>query len=50
MSQAEAQYQDRPNNGFSCAACTLFRKPRSCVVVQGDISPQGWCKLFDLPD
>ena len=19
-------------------------------VVTGDISPQGWCKLFDLPD
>jgi hypothetical protein len=50
MSKAEAEYRDRPKDGFACAACTLFRPPRSCQVVQGDISPSGWCKLFDLPD
>jgi hypothetical protein len=50
MSLAEAQYQDRPKNGLSCAACALFRPPRSCVVVLGDISPNGWCRFFDLPD
>jgi len=50
MSQAEAEYQDRPRNGLICAACTLFRQPRSCEIVQGDISPNGWCKFFDLPD
>jgi hypothetical protein len=50
LSQAEAQYRDRPKNGLSCAACALFRPVRSCVVVQGDISPNGWCRFFDLPD
>ena len=50
MSQTDAEYQDRPKNGLSCAACTLFRKPRSCEIVEGDISPNGWCKFFDLPD
>jgi hypothetical protein len=50
MSKAEAEYQDRPKNGLACAACTLFRPPRACQVVQGDISPSGWCKFFDLPD
>jgi hypothetical protein len=50
MSKAEAEYQDRPKNGLACAACTLFRPPRSCQVVQGEISPSGWCKFFDLPD
>jgi hypothetical protein len=50
VSQAEAEYQDRPKSGLACAACTLFRPPRSCEVVQGDISPSGWCKFFDLPD
>jgi hypothetical protein len=49
MSQAEAAYQDRPKN-LGCAACTLFRPPRSCEVVEGDISLNGWCKFFDLPD
>jgi hypothetical protein len=50
MPQAEAEYQDRPRNGLTCAACSLFRPPRSCEIVTGDISPDGWCKFFDLPD
>src|SRR5690348_5227393 len=50
LSQADAEYQDRPKNGLTCAACSLFRKPRSCEVVEGDISPNGWCKFFDLSD
>jgi hypothetical protein len=48
--QADAQYQPTPKGMFSCAVCTFFIKPRSCKVVAGDISPSGWCKLFDLPD
>jgi hypothetical protein len=50
VSQAEAEYQDRPKDGLACAACTLFRPPRACEAVQGDVSPRGWCKFFDLPD
>jgi hypothetical protein len=50
MTKADADYQDRPKSGLTCAACQLFRPPRSCVIVQGDISPGGWCKFFDLPD
>jgi hypothetical protein len=50
MSQADAEYQDQPKNGLTCAACSLFRRPRSCEAVEGDISPNGWCKFFDLPD
>jgi CO dehydrogenase/acetyl-CoA synthase beta subunit len=50
VSQAEALYQDRPNNGFSCAACALFRPPAACVVVTGRVSAAGWCRFFDLPD
>jgi hypothetical protein len=50
MSAADAQYQDGQKNGFSCAACALFRPPATCVVVAGAISPDGWCRFFDLPD
>jgi hypothetical protein len=50
MSQIDAEYQDEPKSALSCAACSLFRLPRSCEVVEGDISPDGWCKFFDLPD
>jgi len=48
--QAEALYQPAPKGGMSCAVCTLFRPPRGCEIVAGDIAPQGWCKFFDLPD
>ena len=29
-----------------CGICTHFRAPHGCNVVAGEISPQGWCKLF----
>jgi hypothetical protein len=50
VSQTAAAYQDTPKGLFSCAACTFFIRPRRCKVVSGDISPTGWCKLFDLAD
>jgi hypothetical protein len=50
MSQAEAKYQDTPRGGLSCVGCTFFRRPASCQVVEGTVSPNGWCRLFDLPD
>jgi hypothetical protein len=50
MSRAEAQYQETPRGGLSCAGCSFFRRPRGCQVVEGDVSPNGWCRLFDLPD
>jgi hypothetical protein len=50
MSRNDAEYQDKPRSGLSCAACSLFRPPQSCEVVDGDISPNGWCRFFDLPD
>ena len=50
ISQADAQYQNTPKGMFSCGVCTFFIKPTSCKVVVGTISPNGWCKLFDLPD
>jgi hypothetical protein len=50
VSQSAAAYQSTPKGLFSCAVCTFFIRPRSCKMVSGDISPTGWCKLFDLPD
>ena len=49
-SQQEADYQPGPKNGFSCAVCAQFRPPQTCQIVAGEISPEGWCKFFDLPD
>jgi len=50
MSQKEAEYQDSPKDIRMCATCTLFEPPKSCKVVEGDISPHGWCKAFALAD
>jgi hypothetical protein len=50
ITQAEAQYQPMPKGMFSCGVCTFFIRPTACKVVTGAISPNGWCKLFDLPD
>jgi hypothetical protein len=50
MTRTEAQYQDMPNGIYSCATCTLFERPKSCKVVEGDVSEGGWCKAFALAD
>jgi hypothetical protein len=50
LSQNAAAYQTTAKGMFSCAVCTFFIRPHSCKVVSGDISPTGWCKLFDLAD
>jgi hypothetical protein len=50
VSPAAAKYQDTPHGGMSCEACSFFRRPHACQVVEGDVSPHGWCQLFDMPD
>lgn len=50
MSKQEAEYQDSPKDIRMCATCTLFQPPKSCKVVEGDVSPNGWCKAFVLAD
>jgi len=46
VSQKTAKYQDHPNNGNHCAICNYFRPPSSCQLVDGTISPNGWCSFF----
>ena len=38
-----------PKNGQQCSECTKFQPPKGCSVVTGDISPKGWCKLYEAP-
>jgi hypothetical protein len=49
-SKKETEYQDSPKGIQMCATCTLFELPRSCKVVDGDISPNGWCALYAMAD
>ena len=46
----EAGYQPTSKYGQSCEMCQLFRPPHACQIVAGEISPDGWCKFFSLPD
>ena len=50
MTPQQAEYQDSPNGIYSCAVCTLFEAPKSCKVVEGEVSRDGWCKAFALAD
>jgi hypothetical protein len=46
MSKAAAGYQNHPKDSQSCANCKLFIPPSSCKLVEGPISPGGWCRLW----
>jgi hypothetical protein len=46
MSQADAKYQGTPKGAQRCDGCMLFEPPNACKVVEGEISPSGWCQLF----
>ena len=49
LSQSDAAYQASPKNDQQCSECTKFQPPKGCSVVAGDISPRGWCKLYEAP-
>jgi hypothetical protein len=46
LTQAAARYQDKPNGNEVCAGCPYFISPYACGVVEGKISPGGWCPIW----
>jgi hypothetical protein len=48
ISKRLADYRDQPNAGHECAACCMFipGKPAYCTMIDGIISPHGWCKYW----
>ncbi|MGC1381651.1 MAG: high-potential iron-sulfur protein [Candidatus Baltobacteraceae bacterium] len=50
--QAQFKYQAKPNDGHKCSQCTFFIAGSSstangtCKIVDGAISPNGWCTAF----
>jgi hypothetical protein len=50
LSKAQAHYQDSPKGIAMCATCSLFIAPRACKLVEGDVSPSGWCKAYAMAD
>jgi hypothetical protein len=51
-SKTQFKYQDTPKNGQQCSGCTFFIAGKTstasgtCKIVQGDISPKGWCQAW----
>jgi hypothetical protein len=48
--KADFGYRESPRGGKSCASCRLFTATGpgkgSCAVVEGDVSPSGWCMAY----
>ena len=50
--KATAKYQDKPHGTQKCSGCTLYIPGKSasasgtCKIVEGSISPEGWCMYF----
>jgi hypothetical protein len=46
VSKASVAYQDEPDGNQDCGMCAHFAPPSACQIVQGPISPRGYCRLF----
>jgi hypothetical protein len=47
MSQQSVAYQESPKGDQQCSNCSLFQAPtNTCTLVDGNISPTGWCKFW----
>ena len=44
--KADAAYRDHPNGPAHCEVCAYFQAPVACRLVRGEVSPNGWCSLF----
>lgn len=51
-SKAQFKYQDAPNGTQKCSGCSLFVAGKTasasgtCKIIDGTISPSGWCTAF----
>lgn len=39
-------YRPSPNGDQNCANCKLFVSPNACKSVSGEISANGWCRIW----
>jgi secreted PhoX family phosphatase len=46
MAQKAVEYQDTSKGDQECSNCSLFQEPNACTLVDGEISPKGWCKFW----
>lgn len=47
LTKAQVKYQEQPNGDQRCSNCLQFlAESNTCKVVDGPISPQGWCSVW----
>lgn len=47
LAPSTVQYQPKPKGEQKCAQCTNFiSESNTCKLVEGKISPDGWCTLW----
>jgi hypothetical protein len=46
ISQTVVKYQDSPKGEQKCSNCKLFTAPNTCQTVDGTVSPDGWCMIY----
>ncbi len=46
VAQSTVHYQTTPRDGQSCGQCIQFVAPKTCKLVDGDVTPTGWCQLW----
>ncbi len=44
--QAAVKYQDKPQGDQQCDNCIHFEAPSACKIVEGTVSPKGWCAVW----
>jgi hypothetical protein len=42
-SQEAMQYHDKPKGDKRCSNCLSFIPPSGCAIVEGTVSPNGYC-------
>lgn len=47
LPQEQVSYQPSPKGDKTCSVCANYEGNRVCKVVEGDISPDGWCRLWN---
>ena len=46
ISQKAVNYQDHPDGDKRCDKCVQFQPPNACTLIDGEVSPAGWCKFW----
>jgi hypothetical protein len=46
LTQQAANYQSAPKGSARCNVCSQWLQPTDCKVIQGPVSPTGWCSLY----